>query len=115
MPINPSLNSRRSSGQSDDHELAHSLINYSSRSSAHLPNITSFSSSASDITTSLPFSPLSTSPLDSIQQNGTDSTTNGAVGSRKRADYLNWDEFFMGTALLAAQRSKDPSTQVSTL
>ena len=30
----------------------------------------------------------------------------------KREDYLNWDEFFMGVALLAAQRSKDPSTQV---
>jgi len=30
----------------------------------------------------------------------------------KSEDYLNWDEFFMGVALLAAQRSKDPSTQV---
>lgn len=30
----------------------------------------------------------------------------------KRQDYINWDEFFMGVALLAAQRSKDPSTQV---
>ena len=30
----------------------------------------------------------------------------------KREDYLNWDEFFMGVALLASQRSKDPSTQV---
>lgn len=29
----------------------------------------------------------------------------------KRDDYLSWDEFFMATALLAAQRSKDPSTQ----
>lgn len=30
----------------------------------------------------------------------------------KRNDYLSWDEFFMGAALLTAQRSKDPSTQV---
>ena len=32
--------------------------------------------------------------------------------SGKRLDYINWDEYFMGVALLAAQRSKDPSTQV---
>ncbi|CAD5225555.1 unnamed protein product [Bursaphelenchus xylophilus] len=32
--------------------------------------------------------------------------------NKKRADYLSWDEFFIGVALLAAQRSKDPSTQV---
>ena len=30
----------------------------------------------------------------------------------KRDGYINWDEYFMGVALLAAQRSKDPSTQV---
>lgn len=30
----------------------------------------------------------------------------------KRNGYLNWDEYFMGIALLSAQRSKDPSTQV---
>ena len=30
----------------------------------------------------------------------------------KRKDYLNWDEFFIGVAKLAAGRSKDPSTQV---
>ena len=30
----------------------------------------------------------------------------------KRADYINWDEYFMGIAMLAAKRSKDPSTQV---
>lgn len=30
----------------------------------------------------------------------------------KRTDYLSWDEFFMGVAMLSAQRSKDPSTQV---
>ncbi len=32
--------------------------------------------------------------------------------SDKRTDYLSWDEYFMGVALLAAGRSKDPSTQV---
>ena len=30
----------------------------------------------------------------------------------KRTDYINWDEYFMGIAMLAAKRSKDPSTQV---
>ena len=32
--------------------------------------------------------------------------------SVKRTDYLSWDEYFMAVALLSAQRSKDPSTQV---
>ena len=30
----------------------------------------------------------------------------------KRAGYLSWDDYFMAVALLSAQRSKDPSTQV---
>lgn len=30
----------------------------------------------------------------------------------KRLDNISWDEYFMGVALLAAKRSKDPSTQV---
>ena len=30
----------------------------------------------------------------------------------KREDYISWDEYFMGVALLSAQRSKDPNTQV---
>ncbi len=30
----------------------------------------------------------------------------------KRDEYISWDEYFMGIALLSAQRSKDPSTQV---
>ena len=30
----------------------------------------------------------------------------------KRKDYISWDEYFMGIALLSAKRSKDPSTQV---
>ncbi len=32
--------------------------------------------------------------------------------SDKRTDYISWDEYFMGIAKLAAQRSKDPNTQV---
>jgi len=32
--------------------------------------------------------------------------------SDKRQDYISWEEYFMGVALLAAQRSKDPNTQV---
>jgi len=31
---------------------------------------------------------------------------------KKREDYISWDEYFMGVALLSAKRSKDPSTQV---
>lgn len=30
----------------------------------------------------------------------------------KREDYINWDEYFMGVAILASRRSKDPNTQV---
>ena len=30
----------------------------------------------------------------------------------KREGYISWDEYFMGVAILASQRSKDPSTQV---
>ena len=33
----------------------------------------------------------------------------------KRMDYISWDEYFMGVALLAARRSKDPNTQVCLL
>jgi dCMP deaminase len=32
--------------------------------------------------------------------------------SDKRENYISWDEYFMGVALLAAERSKDPNTQV---
>ncbi len=30
----------------------------------------------------------------------------------KRTDYIGWDEYFMGIALLSAERSKDPNTSV---
>lgn len=32
--------------------------------------------------------------------------------SDKRNGYIGWDDYFMGVSLLAADRSKDPSTQV---
>lgn len=32
--------------------------------------------------------------------------------SDKRSDYISWDEYFMGVAMLSGMRSKDPSTQV---
>ena len=32
--------------------------------------------------------------------------------SAPRSDHLSWDEYFMATAFLSAQRSKDPVTQV---
>lgn len=30
----------------------------------------------------------------------------------KREDYISWDEYFMGVAMLSGMRSKDPNTQV---
>ena len=30
----------------------------------------------------------------------------------KRKDYISWDEYFMGVAMLAGMRSKDPNSQV---
>ena len=32
--------------------------------------------------------------------------------SEKRKDYISWDEYFMGIAMLSAMRSKDPNSQV---
>lgn len=32
--------------------------------------------------------------------------------SDKRKDYISWDEYFMGVAVLSSMRSKDPNTQV---
>ncbi len=34
------------------------------------------------------------------------------MGIPKRTDYIGWDEYFMGVAILSSKRSKDPSTQV---
>ncbi len=34
------------------------------------------------------------------------------VRGMKREDYLSWDQYFMGIALLSAERSKDPNTRV---
>lgn len=34
------------------------------------------------------------------------------MASSKREDYIGWDEYFMGVAMLSAMRSKDPNTQV---
>lgn len=32
--------------------------------------------------------------------------------TQARKDYISWDQYFMGVALLSAKRSKDPNTQV---
>ncbi|MCD8122428.1 MAG: dCMP deaminase family protein [Clostridiales bacterium] len=32
--------------------------------------------------------------------------------TKKRVDYISWDEYFMGVADLSGRRSKDPNTQV---
>lgn len=37
---------------------------------------------------------------------------NGLEPNTKRTDCLSWDDYFMAIALLSAQRSKDPKTQV---
>ncbi len=34
------------------------------------------------------------------------------MSEKKRDDYISWDEYFMGIALLSGMRSKDPNTQV---
>ena len=34
------------------------------------------------------------------------------MSTAKRTDYISWDEYFMGVAILSSKRSKDPSTQV---
>ena len=39
-------------------------------------------------------------------------TTGEPEMTEKRRDYLNWDDYFMGLAILSAQRSKDPNSQV---
>lgn len=36
----------------------------------------------------------------------------GVMSLKKREDYIGWDEYFMGVAILSSKRSKDPSTQV---
>lgn len=32
--------------------------------------------------------------------------------AKKRENYISWDEYFMGIAMLSGKRSKDPNTQV---
>ena len=32
--------------------------------------------------------------------------------ANQREDYISWDEYFMGVAMLSGLRSKDPNTQV---
>ena len=39
-------------------------------------------------------------------------TSSLPYNQKKRLDYLTWDDYFMAVAILSAQRSKDPNTQV---
>ena len=51
-----------------------------------------------------------------IKQNVANTSENNDDASlinKKRENYLQWEEYFMSMAFLAAQRSKDPSTQVN--
>ncbi|MDV7393629.1 hypothetical protein RZS08_19795, partial [Arthrospira platensis SPKY1] len=34
--------------------------------------------------------------------------------TKKREKVISWDDYFMGVAIMASMRSKDPSTQVGT-
>ena len=34
------------------------------------------------------------------------------IHNQKRTDYISWDEYFMGVAILSGMRSKDPNSQV---
>lgn len=45
-------------------------------------------------------------------QNEKNLKLNKILTKNKREDYLQWDEYFMATAFLAAKRSKDPTCQV---
>lgn len=45
-------------------------------------------------------------------QSSSNAGAGGAPKTSKRTDALDWDTYFMALALLSAQRSKDPSTQV---
>ena len=54
-----------------------------------------------------------------LQKNGNSAiiSDNSAADGRgvsrtKSENYITWDEYFMGVAMLAARRSKDPNTQV---
>ena len=42
----------------------------------------------------------------------TKTTAAALPASAKREDYISWDEYFMGIAMLSGMRSKDPNTQV---
>ena len=46
-----------------------------------------------------------------VARRPTPTSFNGGF-TMKRQDYISWDEYFMGVAMLAARRSKDPNTQV---
>ena len=47
-----------------------------------------------------------------VEQKIKDVNSNEIDINSRRKECLNWDDYFMATAFLAAQRSKDPSTQV---
>jgi len=44
--------------------------------------------------------------------NGSGDMSGVNLTTKKRQNYLSWDDYFMSVAFLSAQRSKDPSTQV---
>ena len=49
---------------------------------------------------------------ENVEQNIVDVNLNKIDINSRRNECLSWEDYFMATAFLAAQRSKDPSTQV---
>lgn len=47
-----------------------------------------------------------------LSQSQIDCNSNPNVTSKKRDNYLSWDQYFMTVACVSAMRSKDPHTQV---
>ena len=43
---------------------------------------------------------------------GAETPATGVMRLMKRQDYISWDSYFMGIAMLSAERSKDNNTQV---
>ncbi|KAL0272961.1 UNVERIFIED_CONTAM: hypothetical protein PYX00_005751 [Menopon gallinae] len=48
--------------------------------------------------------------LSNDESNGAESSIEKSGG--KRSDYISWEDYFMGLAVVASMRSKDPRTQV---
>ncbi|MFH4979283.1 hypothetical protein AB6A40_005992 [Gnathostoma spinigerum] len=64
------------------------------------------------LSTSASSSDICAESVDRGDMLGDEKGVNTIHDTGKRSDYLSWEEYFMAVAHLAAQRSKDPCTQV---